>query len=72
MIAIMNDSPLCVKQLAAALDRHTSFVYAMRAAGFVMKWNAELRCQAATVAEAKTWLQATGFRVIRGRGVKRE
>jgi hypothetical protein len=55
-------SKLCVKQLASSLGRHASFVYAMRGAGFVMRWDAQLRCQAATVAQARRWLRATGFR----------
>lgn len=60
--------PLCVKELAAALGRemgrntHPSFVYAMRGAGFKMRWHATLRCEVATVAEAKAWLERTGFR----------
>jgi hypothetical protein len=55
-------APLCVKELAAALGKHASFVYAMRGAGFEMKWNADLRCEAATVPQAKQWLHKTGFR----------
>lgn len=55
-------APLCVKELADALGKHPSFVYAMRGAGFVMKWNADLRCEAATPDQAKDWLRETGFR----------
>lgn len=61
------EQPLCVKQLAAALDRHPSFVYKMRLAGFIMEFDANLRCQAATVTQARAWLKATGFRVVNGR-----
>jgi hypothetical protein len=56
------DAPLCVKELAAALGKHASFVYAMRGAGFVMRWSSELRCEAATVEQAKQWLSKTGWR----------
>ena len=69
---IPMDTPLCVKQLAAALDRHPSFVYCMRGSGFVMRWDATIRGEAATVNEARAWLKATGFRIINGYGVKRE
>ncbi len=61
-------APLCVKELAAALGKalgrntHPSFVYAMRGAGFKMKWNAKLRCEVATLGEAQQWLEETGFR----------
>lgn len=59
---------LCVKELAVALGQalgrntHASFVYAMRGAGFKMRWDAKLRCEVATLEEAQRWLAATGFR----------
>jgi len=56
------EKPLCVKELADKLGHHASFVYAMRGAGFVMKWDAELRCEAATVKQALDWIKETGFR----------
>jgi hypothetical protein len=31
-----GDTPLCTKQLAAAIHRHPSYLYAMRASGFPM------------------------------------
>ncbi len=52
----------CVKELADKLGHHASFVYAMRGAGFVMQWDAQLRCEAASVADAQLWIERTGFR----------
>lgn len=64
------ETPMCCKELAAALSVSVHFVYKMRSAGFRMTWNADLRCEAATVAAAKSWIRNTKFRVVRG-GVRK-
>lgn len=59
---------LCVKELAAALQVGTTFVYQMRACGFQM--NGRFRHeQTATVQEAIQWVRDNDFRLVNGRGV---
>lgn len=60
-------TPLRVKELAPALGVSMSFVYQMRACGFVMS-GARRDNQTATVAAARKWIEETGFRMVRGRG----
>lgn len=60
------ETPMCCKELAAALSVSVHFVYKMRSAGFRMTWNADLRCEAATATEARHWMKQTNFRVVRG------
>lgn len=58
-----NDNLLTVKELAAALGHHPSFVYAMRSSGFRMVGGKS------SAKEAEEWLDSSGFRVVRGRPV---
>lgn len=56
MLKIEN-SQFCVKALASDLGRHVNYVYAMTARGFEGK----------SVAEAREWIAAHGFVIVRGR-----
>lgn len=47
----------CVKALASDLGRHVNYVYAMTARGFKGK----------SVAEAREWIEAHGFGMVRGK-----
>lgn len=60
-------TPLCCKELAAELSVSVFFIYKMRSAGFEMRWNADIRCEAATAEAARRWIKKTKFRVVRGR-----
>jgi hypothetical protein len=60
--------PLPVKQLAAALRVSLRFVYQMRACGFPMRGETRQR-QAATPDEARAWIEAHNFRLIKSVGV---
>ena len=71
-----NDSPVlpsdageafCVKGLAEALGVSATYVYQMRACGFVMN-GVRRSGQTATVKAATEWIQRTGFRMVNGRG----
>lgn len=62
------EAPLCVKELASALGVSAHFVYQMRACGFVMEWDADIRGASATEAGAREWIKATNFRIVKGRG----
>jgi hypothetical protein len=46
---------LCVKELAAALQVSTKYVYQMRARGFEMQ-GVKRSCRTATVAAAEAWI----------------
>ena len=48
---------VCVKALASDLGRHVNYVYAMTARGFKGK----------SVAEARQWIEAHGFGMVRGK-----
>lgn len=54
-----ENNKLTVKELAVAIGHHTSFVYAMRTAGFNMVNDL------ATKEEAELWLLSSGFRLVR-------
>lgn len=60
---------LSVKELAFKLGVSRHFVYQMRARGFPMAWDCDLRGYSTTEIEARTWLKATLFRLRDGRGV---
>jgi hypothetical protein len=60
--------PLSVKQLAASLGVSPRFVYQMRACGFPMRGETRHR-QSATAEEARAWIKANNFRLIRSVGV---
>jgi hypothetical protein len=62
------ETPLCCKELAAALSVSVHFVYQMRACGFTMTWDSTARCEVADPREARAWLRRTKFRVVNGRG----
>lgn len=64
------ETPMCCKELAQALSVSVYFVYKMRSAGFLMSWNSDLRCSAATPAAARQWMKRTKFRIVRG-GVRK-
>lgn len=53
----LSEQPFCVKALASDLGRHVNYVYAMTARGFEGK----------SVAEARAWIEAHGFVIVRGR-----
>lgn len=66
--AVSDDlTPLRVKELAPALGVSTSFVYKMRACGFVMTGTRKNN-QTATLSAARLWLKETRFRVVKGWG----
>jgi hypothetical protein len=61
-----NQDLLCVKCLAPVLGVSVRYVYEMRRCGFEMQGRpGEQRC---TVAEAVAWIEASDFRMVRGRG----
>jgi hypothetical protein len=60
--------PLSVKQLAASLKVSLRFVYQMRARGFPMRGDTRQR-QSATPEEARAWIEANNFRLIKSVGV---
>lgn len=60
--------PLPVKELADALGVGLRFVYQMRACGFPMRGDTRHQ-QMATLEEARAWIQANDFRLIKGAGV---
>ena len=60
---------LSVKELAGALNRGTNYVYAMRRLGFRMRWNGDSRCFEANLSDARDWIMARRFRLVRGKGV---
>lgn len=66
-----NDAEhLCVKELAAAIQVGTHFVYQMRACGFTMHGpNGRRGNRTATAAEAARWIKENEFRLVNGRGV---
>ena len=68
--AIAMSDRLCVKELAAAMQVGTHFVYQMRAHGF--KMDGLRGNQTATVAEAVGWIKENDFRLVHGRGVTRK
>jgi hypothetical protein len=55
-----RERKLTVKELAAALGRHTSYVYKARRVGFVM------RNGVATVSEWRAWVARTHYHVVHG------
>lgn len=59
---------LCVKELADSLRVSRRFVYQMRARGFPMH-GGRRHWQTATVQEARDWIKANRFRLIKGIGV---
>lgn len=53
----LSEQAFCVKALASDLGRHVNYVYAMTARGFEGK----------SVAEARAWIAAHGFVIVRGK-----
>lgn len=60
------ETPLCCKELASELSVLVFFIYKMRSAGFEMRWDSDMRCEAATSESARRWIKKTKFRVVRG------
>lgn len=60
--------PLTVKQLAASIGVSPRFVYQMRLCGFPMSGDTHNR-QMATLEEARAWIKANNFRLIKSVGV---
>ena len=64
----MNPDQLCVKELAAALQVSTRYVYEMRRCGFPMEGRHHMN-QTATVTAAVQWIENNDFRMVRCCGV---
>lgn len=60
---------LTVKELAVRLGVSPRFIYVMRASGFEMQWDSVARSETCTESQAREWLEATGFRIVRGEAV---
>jgi hypothetical protein len=59
---------LQVKELAAALDVSTRYVYEMRRLGFSMHGKNNYQ-QTATIVEARQWIEANHFRMVKCVGI---
>ena len=59
---------LRVKELAESLRVSNRFIYQMRACGFCMRGDNHYS-QTATVQEARDWIKANNFRLVKGVGV---
>jgi hypothetical protein len=64
----LDCEPKTVKELAESMRVSMRFIYQMRARGFPMHGR-ERHNQTATVREARDWIRASNFRLIKGIGV---